>query len=63
MLLASITLNRSLCKRCLLCVEFCPQKVFTTDQDNYPVITHLDRCRSCYLCIYRCPDFAVEVTE
>lgn len=58
---AVIQLERSLCKKCGICVAFCPQKVFVTDSMGYPVVAALEKCTGCQLCFYRCPDFAVEV--
>lgn len=49
------------CKRCGICIEFCPHKVYEKGEDGYPVIAHPNQCTSCYMCEYRCPDFAITV--
>ncbi|TDA68810.1 MAG: ferredoxin family protein [Clostridia bacterium] len=57
----AIHLDHNLCKRCGICVAFCPQGVFVTGDDGYPVVAATEKCTGCQLCFYRCPDFAVEV--
>jgi len=51
------------CKRCGICVEFCPGKVFTMDNMEPPVANHLKGCTVCRLCEMRCPDYAITVEE
>jgi len=58
---ANVAINKDLCKKCAICVHFCPKEVFTIDQDGYPLISRLDKCTGCRLCFLRCPDFALEV--
>lgn len=53
--------NKKLCKRCGLCVQFCPLCVFTQDEEGYPVVRDWGKCTGCQLCFYYCPDFAIEV--
>lgn len=57
----AINLDRNLCKRCGICIAFCPQEVFVADAAGYPVVVALEKCTGCQLCFYRCPDLAVEV--
>ncbi len=61
MIKANVTINKDLCKKCKICVHFCPKKVFRIDQDGYPLISHLEKCTGCRLCFLHCPDFALEV--
>jgi 2-oxoglutarate ferredoxin oxidoreductase subunit delta len=49
------------CKRCDICVAFCPTKALTTDEDGYPVLTYPEKCTQCGMCELRCPDFAIAV--
>lgn len=56
-----VTVNQALCKRCGICVEFCPAKVFEKEIDGLPVAKHQDKCSGCGICVLRCPDFAIEV--
>ncbi len=53
----------SLCKRCGICAEFCPRKVFVTVEGNEVKVGDSTACSGCLLCELRCPDFAVDVTE
>jgi 2-oxoglutarate ferredoxin oxidoreductase subunit delta len=54
-------LFRDRCKRCGLCVELCPRKVFTTSAEDYPEPTNIEKCSRCGLCELWCPDYAIEV--
>lgn len=60
---ARITVNRSWCKRCGICMAFCPAGVLRADQRGYPEVADLAGCSVCRLCELRCPDFAIEVAE
>ena len=59
----AITIHEKWCKRCGICVEFCPGKVFSLEIGQIPVVAHLDSCTVCRLCEMRCPDYAVSVEE
>lgn len=56
-----IYLFKGWCKRCGICLEFCPRKVYEWGSDGYPEVAHPENCTNCYLCEYRCPDFAITV--
>ncbi|HBQ29460.1 MAG TPA: 4Fe-4S ferredoxin [Desulfotomaculum sp.] len=56
-------INKELCKRCGICVQFCPQGVFIRDEEGYPVVKEQEKCTGCLSCFYYCPDFAVEVKK
>ncbi|HAP93808.1 MAG TPA: 2-ketoglutarate ferredoxin oxidoreductase subunit delta [Desulfotomaculum sp.] len=58
---ANIAIIENLCKKCGLCIHFCPQKVLVFDSNGYPSVAHPEKCTGCRLCFYRCPDFALEV--
>ncbi len=51
------------CKKCGICVEFCPTDVFTADEFGKPVIAAEQKCTGCGLCVVRCPDFAIELED
>lgn len=55
-----ITINSKWCKKCGLCVEFCPREVLEMG-DDAPVIKDVARCIGCLLCEMHCPDFAISV--
>lgn len=49
------------CKGCGLCLAFCPQQVFSEDEEHHPVVAHPERCVACQWCTIHCPDFAIVV--
>jgi len=52
---------RSWCKRCGICVGFCPKEALERDEAGYPRWRDEKACVLCRLCELRCPDFAIEV--
>lgn len=54
-----ITLNSKLCKKCNLCVAFCPRKVL--EGAGSPIIKDPANCTGCLMCEMHCPDFAITV--
>jgi 2-oxoglutarate ferredoxin oxidoreductase subunit delta len=55
-----IDINEKWCKKCGICIAFCPEKVFD-DKGGMPVIRDLSACTGCLQCELLCPDFAIEV--
>jgi len=64
-----VTINRELCKGCLLCVRACPKGVLGKDsaanaQGSYPArVVREDQCIACAACFAVCPDVCIEVYE
>lgn len=56
-----ININRNFCKQCGICVHFCPRKVFSLNDELYPIVINWEACTKCLLCELWCPDFAIEV--
>ncbi len=56
-----VRVDSAWCKRCGICVHFCPRDVLVSDEHNLPRVQALDRCTACRLCQYLCPDLAIEV--
>ena len=56
-----ITINPKLCKKCGICIEFCPAKVFIEKVDRIPIPQYEYKCLGCKFCELRCPDFAIKV--
>lgn len=50
------------CKKCGICVEFCPKGVLTSDELGTPHPTYQDKCIGCTQCVLHCPDFAITVS-
>ena len=57
----TISINKNWCKRCGICIEFCPVKVFDTEIDGTPIPQRQEICTGCKLCEIRCPEFAIKV--
>ncbi|MFP3898443.1 MAG: ferredoxin family protein [Dehalococcoidia bacterium] len=59
----TIEVYQAWCKKCGICVAFCPQQVLQLGPRSYPVAVYPERCTACHLCELRCPDFAIVVHE
>ncbi len=51
------------CKKCGICVAFCPHDVLSTGEEGYPFVKAPEKCKGCDWCEIRCPDFAVVVLK
>ncbi|MEW6547153.1 MAG: 4Fe-4S binding protein [Bacillota bacterium] len=60
---SEIKVNEAWCKRCGICIAFCPTKVLEAGAQGIPRVANLEACTVCLLCELRCPDFAIEVEE
>jgi len=59
----NIEVYKSWCKKCGICVAFCPAGVLAQDDSGFPYAKEPDKCTGCQLCALRCPDFAINVTS
>ena len=56
-----IVVDKARCKKCGICIHFCPKDVLAKDKDGYPEVVNKDACIQCMLCELRCPDFAIRL--
>jgi 2-oxoglutarate ferredoxin oxidoreductase subunit delta len=56
-----VSLYAAWCKRCGICVAFCPTGALREDEWGYPHFARPEKCTGCHLCEKLCPDFAVTV--
>ncbi|MGI6087570.1 MAG: 4Fe-4S dicluster domain-containing protein [Kiritimatiellia bacterium] len=64
-----VTVNKTYCKGCGLCIEVCPRKLLSLtndyNQQGQP-LAQLDRdgiCIGCRQCALICPDAAIEIEQ
>jgi len=64
-----ITIDRELCKGCLLCLRSCPVKVLEEDTElnssgSHPSkVANPEKCIACGNCYEVCPDVCIEIFE
>jgi len=58
-----IDINLKWCKRCGICVAFCPKGVYEKDPSGEPQVSNLEACTECRMCELYCPEYAVTVIE
>ncbi|MBC7342989.1 MAG: 4Fe-4S binding protein [Clostridia bacterium] len=56
-----ITIKDEWCKRCGICIAFCPKQVLEAEKDGKPKAVRPEACTRCEMCELRCPDYAIEV--
>ena len=47
------------CKKCGICVSFCPTGALGRKPDGAPYVPHPEKCIHCETCDRFCPDFAI----
>jgi NAD-dependent dihydropyrimidine dehydrogenase PreA subunit len=47
------------CKKCGICVSFCPTGTLASKPDGSPYVKHPEKCIHCEMCDRLCPDFAI----
>ena len=56
-----IQIEKKLCKKCNICVELCPKKVFGADEMGQPFVIDAKACAQCLTCELHCPEYAIEI--
>ncbi|MDO8672414.1 MAG: 4Fe-4S dicluster domain-containing protein [Dehalococcoidia bacterium] len=59
---AKVTIREQWCKGCRICVEMCPLKVLSLNENKKAYVQN-DVCNGCRLCERLCPDFAIDIGE
>ena len=64
----NVSIYRSWCKACGICVNFCPHNVFVRERERdlgqeFPLIAQPIECTGCQQCVLHCPDFAIRVDK
>ena len=66
-MMARITVDRTCCKGCGICIHVCPKKVYVMSKSrnkygsNLPEAGNPEVCILCRLCERMCPDGAINV--
>jgi|GEM_PF-227008 len=47
------------CKKCGICVAFCPTGTLASRDDGAPYVKHPEKCIHCERCDMLCPDYAI----
>jgi 2-oxoglutarate ferredoxin oxidoreductase subunit delta len=56
-----IVVDNKACKKCGICIEFCPRSVLQAGPLGEVLVVKAEACNECRLCELRCPDLAIIV--
>ena|ERR1039457_4446173 len=56
-----ITVYEAWCKKCGICVAFCPAGALREHETTQQVLSTAAKCTGCRQCEWRCPDFAIVI--
>jgi 2-oxoglutarate ferredoxin oxidoreductase subunit delta len=59
----TISIEEKRCKKCGICVAFCPKKVLDIKINSIPTVVNEEECIGCNWCYLRCPEIAIFVKE
>jgi 2-oxoglutarate ferredoxin oxidoreductase subunit delta len=58
-----VVVKQDRCKRCGICVAFCPKNVLDIKINSAPEVVKPEECIGCNFCYLRCPEIAIFVLE
>ena len=58
-----LSIKRTRCKGCGICVAFCPKQVLALDELGKVQVVNEEACIGCGQCELRCPDYAIFVDK
>jgi 2-oxoglutarate ferredoxin oxidoreductase subunit delta len=56
-----VLVNQDWCKKCGICIAFCPKKVLETNELRQVLVAKPEECIACRICERLCPDFAINI--
>lgn len=56
-----VKISEDWCKKCGICIAFCPKKVLGNDEIGRVLVVEPDHCIACKICERLCPDFAINI--
>ncbi|MCR4430628.1 MAG: 4Fe-4S binding protein [Tepidanaerobacteraceae bacterium] len=58
-----ISVDEQRCKKCGICVAFCPKNVLEIGINTVPKVAFPEACIGCRWCYLRCPEIAIFVEK
>ncbi|AFM41251.1 hypothetical protein Desaci_2296 [Desulfosporosinus acidiphilus SJ4] len=58
---AIVEISQDWCKKCGICIVFCPKNVLESDEFSRVVVAKPDQCIACKICEKLCPDYAINI--
>ncbi|MDA8228843.1 MAG: 4Fe-4S binding protein [Desulfitobacterium hafniense] len=56
-----VIVSEDWCKKCGICIAFCPKKVLASDELGRVLVVKPEECIACKICERLCPDFAINI--
>lgn len=56
-----VIVTQETCKKCGICIAFCPKNVLSADELGHVLVEKPDACIACLICEHLCPDYAINV--
>lgn len=56
-----VIVTQERCKKCGICIAFCPKGVLAADELGSVVVAKPESCIACRICEQLCPDYAINI--